>query len=93
MKKILSWSAFILGFILIICAWFLLGDQSDMNIFTLNIVVSLIVYCLLASDFLTMLSFPSFSFLCYLWNMAKAEKRGGVKKVVVSWGSKKYQKF
>lgn len=52
MKKILSWSAFILGFILIICAWFLLGDQSDMNIFTLNIVVSLIVYCLLASDFL-----------------------------------------
>ena len=27
------------------------------------------------------------------YSLAKAEKRGGVKKVVVSWGSKKYQKL
>jgi hypothetical protein len=52
MKKILSWGAFILGFILIIWGWFLLGDQSDKNIFALNIVVSLIIYCLLTSDVL-----------------------------------------
>lgn len=52
MKNILSWGAFILGIVLVVCGWFLWGDRGDTAVFVLNIVVSLLMYCLVFSDFL-----------------------------------------
>lgn len=52
LKNILSWGAFGLGFALIICGWFLFGDRCDTSIFTLNIVVSLLIYSVIFSDLL-----------------------------------------
>ena len=52
MKNILSRGAFALGFVLVICGWFLFGDRSNTAVFVLDIVVSLFVYSVLFSDFL-----------------------------------------
>lgn len=52
LKKILSWGAFAIGFVLIFCGWFLWGNREDTAVFTLNLIVSLGVYSLLFSDFL-----------------------------------------
>ena len=50
MKKILSWASFALGFALIICGWLLWGNREQTDVLVLNIVVSLLMYCLLFSD-------------------------------------------
>lgn len=50
MKHLLSWSAFALGFALIVCGWFLWGDRSDTAIFAMNIVISALIYGLFFSD-------------------------------------------
>ena len=52
LKNILSWGAFGLGYVLIICGWLLFGDRSDTSIFILNIVVSLVMYSVIFSDLL-----------------------------------------
>ena len=50
MSKILSWASFALGFALIICGWLLWGNREQTDVLVLNIVVSLVMYCLLFSD-------------------------------------------
>ena len=52
MKRVLSWGAFGLGIVLIIGGWFLWGDRTIVPNFVLNIVVSIIMYCLLFLDLL-----------------------------------------
>ena len=52
LKNILSWGAFVFGFALVICGWFLFGDRCDTSIFILNIVVSLLMYSVIFSDLL-----------------------------------------
>ncbi|MBR5595146.1 MAG: hypothetical protein IKW47_02500 [Alistipes sp.] len=52
LKNILSWGAFGLGYVLIICGWLLFGDRSDTSIFILNIVVSIVMYSVVFSDLL-----------------------------------------
>ncbi len=52
MKKILSWIAFILGIVLVVCGWCLWGQQKPTEVFVLNIVVSVVMYVLIFSDLL-----------------------------------------
>lgn len=52
MKKVLSWVAFILGFVLIVCGWLLWGNHDNMEVLILNIVISMLVYGLSFSDLL-----------------------------------------
>lgn len=57
-KNILSWGAFALGLILVVCGWFMWGDRSDNAIFALNVAISLLMYVIVSSGFLISWSQP-----------------------------------
>ncbi len=52
MNNVIAYIATLMGLALIIAGWFIWGDQSQMDIFILNICVSVVAYCVMFVDIL-----------------------------------------
>lgn len=52
MNNVIAYIATALGLALVITGWFIWGDRTQMDIFVLNIVVSVVAYCVMFVDIL-----------------------------------------